>query len=394
MAQAKVRRVAYAGVLIVAILALAAASCTAPPAEFYTVPASPTGAPGTIIKTSPSSFGGSDNYTATAVQYVSRSATNQPNAVTGTVIVPNAAWPGPGARPIVSFAVGTQGIGDNCAPSKAIPGGTLYEQGSIQALLDKGWAVAVTDYEKLGTPGDHTYIVAAAEAHAVLDIVRAAIKLPGSGLSLASPVGVSGYSQGGQAAAKTAEIEGSYAPELNVKGVAAGGVPSDLAKLVPTLDNSVFFTLLGYAAIGLNSAYPELNLDSYLNDTGRQLLTTARSSCVADGILQGGFQSIANLTTSNPLNTPAWQARIAEQKLGSVAPQVPVFQYHADLDEIIPFDQGTSLRDAWCAKGAKVQFLELVLNEHALGVFAGQGPATQFLADRFNNVPFQPTCNA
>jgi hypothetical protein len=35
-----------------------------------------------------------------------------------------------------------------------------------------------------------------------------------------------------------------------------------------------------------------------------------------------------------------------------------------------------------------------VLNEHAIGVFAGQGPATQFLADRFANAPFQPTCNA
>jgi len=394
MAQAKVRRVAYAGVLIAAILALAAASCAAPPPEFYTVPASPSGAPGSIIKTAPSSFGGSDNYTATAVQYTSRTATGQPNAVTGTVIVPKAAWPGPGLRPLVTYAVGTQGIGDTCAPSKSIPGGTLYEQGSIQSLLDKGWAVAVTDYEKLGTPGDHTYIVAAAEAHAVLDAARAAINLPGSGLSAATPVGISGYSQGGQAAAKAAEIEGSYAPELNVKGVAAGGVPSDLARLVPTLDGSVFFTLLGFSAIGLNSAYPELNLDSYLNDTGRQLLTTARSACVADGILQGGFQSIANLTTSNPLNTPAWQARIAEQKLGTVAPQVPVFQYHADADEIIPFDQGTSLRDAWCAKGAKVQFQELVLNEHALGVFTGQGPANQFLADRFNNVPFQPTCNA
>jgi hypothetical protein len=393
MFQRKVSRAVSAALMALVVVALTAASCSPPPPDFYVTPAAPTGAPGTVIKTAATSFGGSDAFRAVAVQYRSTSATGQANAVTGTVVVPVAAWTGTGPRPIVSFAVGTQGLGDTCAPSKAIPGGTLYEQGAIQALLDRGWAVAITDYEKLGTAGDHTYIAAAAEAHAVLDIVRAATKL-NLGLSASAPVGVTGYSQGGQAAAKAAEIESTYAPELNVKGVAAGGVPSDLARLIPTLNGSVFFTLLGYAAIGLNSAYPELNLESYLNDTGRQLITTARSSCVADGILQGGFQSIENLTTSNPLNVPAWQARIAEQKLGNTAPQVPVFQYHGDLDEIIPFDQGTSLRDAWCARGARVQFSELVLNEHAIGVFAGQGPATQFLADRFANVPFQPTCNA
>jgi hypothetical protein len=394
MSVRRVRRALTAAVMVIAVFAMTAASCAAPPPAFYETPASPSGAPGALIKTAPSSFGGSDSFTATAVQYRSTSATGQANAVTGTVIVPNAPWTGGGARPIVSYAVGTQGLSDNCAPSKAIPGGTLYEQGSIQALLDKGWAVAVTDYEKLGTAGDHTYVIAASEAHALLDIVRAASKLPGSGLSTASPVGISGYSQGGQAAAKAAEIEGSYAPELDVRGVAAGGVPSDLGRLATTLNGSVFFTLLGYAAIGLNSAYPELNLDSYLNDQGRTLLETARNSCIADGVLQGGFQSIENLTTTNPLTVPAWQNRIAQQRLGNAAPHVPVFQYHADLDEIIPFDQGTSLRDAWCARGARVQFSELVLNEHALGVVTGQAPATQFLADRFANAPFTPTCNA
>jgi Secretory lipase len=393
MLHRRVPRAATTALMAVALLA-GATACIPPPPEFYETPASPSGAPGSIIKTAQTSFGGSANYTAIAVQYRSTSATGQANAVTGTVIVPNAAWTGTGPRPIVSFAVGTQGLSDACAPSKSIPGGTLYEQGAVQGLLDRGWAVAVTDYEKLGTAGDHTYVIAAAEANAVLDIVRAATKLPQLGLSTSAPVGIWGYSQGGQAAAKAAEIERTYAPELDVKGVVAGGVPSDLARLATTLDGSLFFTFLGYAAIGLDSAYPELNLESYLNATGTDLLGRARTSCVADGLLQGGFQTIENLTTSNPLVVPAWQARIAQQKLGNVAPQVPVLQYHSDLDEVIPFDQGTSLRDAWCARGAKVRFSELVFNEHALGVFAGQADSTAFLADRFANAPFTPTCNA
>jgi hypothetical protein len=37
---------------------------------------------------------------------------------------------------------------------------------------------------------------------------------------------------------------------------------------------------------------------------------------------------IEDFTTTNPLNTPQWQARINQQKLGNVGPQVPVFAYH------------------------------------------------------------------
>lgn len=380
--------------LLVVGLLVAATGCTQPPPDFYNVPPTPTGAAGTVIRTAPSSFGGSVDHTAVAVQYRSTSATGQPNAVTGTVVVPDSPWAGPGERPIVSFAVGTQGLGDQCAPSKSIPGGTAYEQGALQAMLDRGWAVAVTDYEKLGTPGDHTYVVAAAEAHAVLDIVRAAAQVDELGLSPSAPVGIMGYSQGGQAAAKAAEVEAGYAPELDVRGVVAGGVPSDLGRLATTLDGGLFFTFLGYAAIGLDSAYPELDLESYLNETGTQLLATARGSCLADGLPQGAFQSIDNLTTSNPLDEPDWQARIAENQLGGAAPAVPVLQYHAVLDEIVPFDQGTRLRDAWCAGGAQVRWSEYWLAEHALGLLQGQEESLAFLADRFAGAPFQPTCNA
>jgi pimeloyl-ACP methyl ester carboxylesterase len=386
------RRIASA-VLTVGLVT-AAAACTQPPPDFYIPPGSPSGEPGAVLRVEPSSFGGSNAHTAVAVQYRSTTATGEPNAVTGTVVVPNAPWTGEGERPIVSHAVGTQGLGDHCAPSKSIGGGTVYEQGAFQAMLDRGWAVAVTDYEKLGGPGDHTYVVAAAEAHAVLDIVRAAMQVDELGLDPSAPVGILGYSQGGQAAAKVAEVEGTYAPELDVKGVVAGGVPSDLADLAAFLDGGPFFTFLGYAAIGLNSAYPELDLESYLNADGEALLDTARGSCLADGLLIGAFQSIGNLTTSDPLEQPDWQARLAENQLGSSAPDVPVLQYHAVFDEIIPFDQGTRLRDAWCDGGAQVRWSEYWLAEHAIGIFAGQQESIDFLADRFAGQPFQPTCNA
>ena len=379
---------------LLVVLGLAAASaCTQPPADFYTPAPGVSGTPGTVLKTAPTSLSGVSNVTALAIQYRTRSATNAPIAVTGSVYVPTAAWAGPGPRPIVSVAQGTQGLGDQCAPSKSLVSGINYELPYVQALLAKGWAVAITDYEGLGMPGTHTYIVADVAARAQIDIVRAAQKVTSLGLAANAPIGFTGYSQGGQAAARAAEIESTYAPELNVAGVVAGGVPSDPEQLGTTLNGGIWFAFLAMAAVGLDAAYPELNLETYLNDTGRQLLETNQNACLADGLLALGFQSIENLTTSNPLTTPAWQARLDQNRLGTVAPQVPVFQYHSVIDEIIPYTQGSTLRDAWCAKGAEVRFMDLFLGEHALGIFQGQTDTINFLNDRFTGVPFQPTCN-
>jgi pimeloyl-ACP methyl ester carboxylesterase len=386
---------AMPALLAVVGLSLTAVACE-PPADFYTPPASLPARNGDVIASAATNFGLNPGVKSTAIKYRSTTATGVPNYVTGTLLVPNAAWTGTGPRPIVGFAPGTQGLGDNCAASKAMANSLFYEAGNVQSLLDKGWAVAVTDYEKIGTPGDHTYVIKNAEGHALLDVVRAAQRLPGSGIAANAPVGFWGYSQGGQAAAAAAELEATYAPELNVKGVAAGGIPADLAVVAANLNGpgNFWFTFLAFAAVGLNSAYPELNLDSYLNQTGRDLMNAGRSACLVDGLLLGAGKHIEDLTTTNPLNNPAWQARINQQKLGSVGPQVPVFAYHGVLDEIIPYAQATALRDAWCARGTKVQWTDYVFADHLLGVFTGGGDVVNWLNARFTNQPLTPTCNA
>ncbi|MGA5196075.1 hypothetical protein [Streptomyces exfoliatus] len=75
-------------------------------------------------------------------------------SVTGTVLNPRKSPYG--QRPIVAFAPGTQGLADKCAPSRQMAEGTEYEALPVKKLLDQGYAVVVTDYQGLGTPGVHT----------------------------------------------------------------------------------------------------------------------------------------------------------------------------------------------------------------------------------------------
>lgn len=83
-----------------------------------------------------------------------------------------------------------------------------------------GYPVAMTDYEGLGTTDrTHPYLLGQSEAYGVLDIVRTAQRLFGTQIS--SQIAIVGHSQGGQAALFAGHYASSWAPELDLTGVAA-----------------------------------------------------------------------------------------------------------------------------------------------------------------------------
>ncbi|MEU9003328.1 lipase family protein [Streptomyces sp. NPDC048551] len=350
--------------------------------------------PGDVVASAPSAFhplpGQPTNTKAWKVHYRSTTADGAPNVVSGTVIVPQDGRTGP--RPLITYAVGTVGMGDSCAPSNNLPYGTAMEANLIQQYTLRGWAVVVTDYEGLGTPGLHTYTVGPSAGHAMLDAARAAIRLPEAGLGADTPVGIMGYSQGGQASSWAAELQGSYAPELKVKGTATGGVPADLLKVAAFNNGSYGSGLIFMAAAGQDAAYPELRLDSYLNPAGKALVAGMKENCVAIDAIAGSFKRISDLTTRDPLTQPDWQDRLNRSRLGGTAPAAPVYQYHALGDELIPYAVGRQLRSEWCAKGADVQWDTIWVGEHVSGVITHSVEVGDWMADRFAGRPSHPNC--
>lgn len=361
-------------------------------------PAEPAHAgPGDIVTSAPTSFhplpGQPTRTHAWHLTYRSTTAEGTPNTVSGTVIVPDDGRKGP--RPLITYAVGTVGLGDSCAPSAGFPKGTTMEANLIQQLTARGWAVAVTDYEGLGTPGDHTYTVGRAEGQAVLDAARAAQRLPqasATGVTEDSPVGIMGYSQGGQASSWAAELHRSYAPELKVAGTATGGVPADLLKVADANNGNIGAGLVLMAATGQNAAFPELHLEKYLNDKGRHHVDFMKKNCVAADTVAGLFKKISDVTVRNPLYEPDWQRRLRASDLGTRKPDAPVYLYHGTLDELIPYGVGKQLRADWCARGATVRWSSIPLGEHVLGAIVGARPAADWLAERFAGKPADGNC--
>jgi pimeloyl-ACP methyl ester carboxylesterase len=387
-----------AGLAALGVVAGAPAAAAAPALpgplddSFYTPPSPlPGGSPGDVIRWRPSlALLNLGNANAWEVMYLSTNARGQRDAVTGTVLVPKSA--DPATAPIVGFAVGTQGPAFKCTASKAIERGTLYDQPAVDKLIGAGYAVAITDYEGYSPTTTPTYITGQSEGPAVIDSVRAAQRLPAAGLSATAKVAFQGYSQGGGAALWAAEKQAAYAPELNLVGVAAGGVPGDLNAVADGLDGGIGFGFLAFAALGLDAAYPELHLDSYLNDTGRTELAKARQdACLPELLLNYAFKKTSDFTTTNPLPTPAWQARLGQNELGSGTIRVPVFQYHAVADEIVAEPQAEALMRTYCAKGVRVTWKTYVA-EHAIGIVAGIDDAFAFIQDRIAGRPATSTC--
>ena len=148
------------------------------------------------------------------VLYHSTTLAGQDTTVSGTISIP-AGQPPAGGWPVLSWAHGTTGIADICAPSRDAPGhpSHIYNQlanATLNQWVERGWAVTKTDYEGLGTPGPHPYLAGASAARGTADIVLAARQLrPGIGKRWV----VAGHFQGGHAALFTASLAPAWAPQ-------------------------------------------------------------------------------------------------------------------------------------------------------------------------------------
>lgn len=346
----------------------------------------PDAAPGDVLRVEPM-----DAYLAPGVRlrarawrilYRSTGAVGEPTAVSGTVLMP--AGGGRERLPLIGFAVGTHGIGDAAAPSHLLSLGLDWEAGLICTVLARGYAVAVTDYQGLGTPGDHAYMVGRVLGMNVLDAMRAARAVEPELLGERGPAAVLGYSEGGAAAAWAAQLQPSYAPELELAGVAAGAAAADVELAGPTLDGSFFSFFIAYGGIGYAAAYPDLELDAHLTPRARAGIDWLRRSNVLQAATRGPrFVRADELTQPNVLELPEWRARLRENRLGTIAPEAPVLLHHARRDQIVSFDQSRQLLADWQQLGADVRlYITRGGLDHISGALAGTPVALDWLERR------------
>ncbi|MFF2557875.1 lipase family protein [Nocardia sp. NPDC058058] len=222
---------------------------------------------------------------AERILYGSTTANDRPTTTSAAVYFPPGDAPA-GGWPVIAWAHGTIGLGDECAYSIAGPGARERDWAYLGTWLKQGYAIVAADYAGLGTPGDHPYLNGTVEAHNVVDAVKAAT---GHYASLSHKWAVVGQSQGGGAAVFTARYATEFGgPGLDYRGAVGTGVPAYIEDILLPLGPGMPPTKLpphstGYVLYilnGLRTTYPELNIESYLTDAGRNWLNLANTSCL------------------------------------------------------------------------------------------------------------------
>ncbi len=406
-------RVAIAGAMATAVLAALPVLAVSGPADavapddgsgfpvhpstdaFYTAPADLKGvAPGEILRSRPVTIRGLGfpmPVRAWQVLYRSTDAQGRPNAVSGTVGALDDGRPLVG-RPLVAYNVGSHGLGPDCAPSYLLRQGADFEEPIMAGALARGWAVMVSDYEGSGTPGPHTYGSGLATGRAVLDGARAAQQLPELGLKN-SPVALWGYSEGGLATAWAAELAPKYAPELNIVGAAAGGVPANLGNVARKIDGGSLSGFVLAAAVGLDRAYPQMKLGELLNENGRIAAEAVASMCQYEWTMAFANKRMADFTTvADPLNLPRIRTILDANTLGRNNPGVPLYIYESTQDEFMPLEDVRALVQTYCGYNLPVSYYEDSFSEHIS--LAGQGApaAIAWLGDRFVGTAAPSSC--
>ncbi len=352
---------------------------------FYGVPDPlPPGEPGDIIATEELEIPGV-NGTTWRVMYHSESLQGDHIAVTGLVVVPSTPAPD-GGYPVVSWAHGTTGLADACAPS--VRPDELAPLAN--PLLDAGYLVTASDFEGLGTPGLHPYIVGDSQARGTIDIVRAARNMPD--VDAGNRYVVWGHSQGGHAAMFTLDIGEEWAPELEQLGVVAGAPPSQLLLLNAALQTSPYRYYIAMAAAGLNAAYgdEEAPLDEVLTPTGEAFLDDQVAEVCA-GDLSDAIEGvdISTLQKADPSTVPGWNELLSENDPGTFTTPAtaPLLIIHGGSDEQIPAASSALLFDQICAIGQVAQRWVYPDQSHAGVIAPSLDDMLVWIADRFAGEP-------
>jgi alpha-beta hydrolase superfamily lysophospholipase len=318
--------------------------------------------------------------------YHSRDENNHDVAVSGFAIVPVAAA-SKGGRAVYAWAHGTTGLGDQCAPSKSLKDSIPPYAGS---LVGGNALVVATDYEGLGTPGDHTYLAGVPEGQAMLDSIRAAASLPNAG-----PIGdvvIAGQSQGGGAALFAAQLAPTYAPELPLRGVVASAPAAELSVIATAVRTSPFKASLLLAASGLRAAYPDFDVSSFLTPSALADLPRVANECVDSTNHRYQNTAITEILTADPSQVPAVAAILDANSAGAVGPKIPIMIVQGANDEQIPVSVSADLAAKYCHLGANAARVVYPGADHDGVIDAAQDDVVRWINDRYKHKTAKDSC--
>jgi acetyl esterase/lipase len=320
------------------------------------------------------------------VRYWTTSDRGRPIQVTGMVIAPRERVDRAAPREVIAWTHGALGVASRCAPSIGELNFTMIP--ALSDVLRRGYTVVAPDYPGLGSDGMHPFLVGSSTAHSVLDAVRAAggIRQAAAGRRFA----LWGESQGGHAALWSAQLARSYAPDLDLVGIAAIVPPTNLARnFAEGSDQNARAMLTAFAAASWSRHYGA-PLSAFGRRSTQNVLTRlADNNCIEVngrpriGTIIGIAIARQAIRRVDLATTQPWGALMRENSPSPRAVPVPLMVVQGTGDVIVaPAVTEDFVRRA-CANGKTVRFISVPGGEHATVARTEAGATLDWIDARF-----------
>ncbi len=276
--------------------------------------------------------------------------------------------------PVIVFAAGTTGIGEQCAPILEVPAVNRWGWylANMLAYASQGYIVLFPEY--LGFGDRHTpqrYFDSVAEAHVMLDAIRAVYRifeqpdrLAYSGVRPSQMVFAAGYSQGGHAAHAAADLRPSYAPEVPLTGLIGFGQTNNVATLMREMAYYAPYIIYAYSRI---HGADQINPADFLQE--RWMVTFEQDIY---GLCVEEFQFHYPRDGAELFTPEFWRALtiggmeerfpvmarvLAENYAGMSGHGIPTLVLHGDADIIVSTAAQTRFVQDLCDTGVPVEFV-------------------------------------
>lgn len=365
--------------------------------------------PGAILKsrTIPDSitsrYSGVPVNLASVQQFLFRTtdALGNASAAVTTVLVPKQADP----TKLLSYQYPYDVIDSDCVPSYTLQSGYLADPQSgaasplmylVIAALNKGWYINLPDHEGLKA----AWTAGLIEGHTTLDSIRAILRSSSTtNVSTAAKVAMWGYSGGSIGSEWAAELQPSYAPELNLVGSAFGGIAPNRSNVLAlgTIKTPFPGFLIG-PMLGLAAAYPNMSsfLDAQLKPENASSFRRGLTDCLGNAKFPAGV--VADYF-KNPKTAISDPVPVSLFKWGSSfglhgTPKIPLYVHQAIYDGLEPIADPDTYVANMCKAGAAIQYVRDSANKHPTEAIAGAAGAFSWLIDRLGGTPAPTTCTS
>jgi hypothetical protein len=349
--------------------------------------------PGTLIRYEPIALPAFYRAKAWRILYASRDFIGRPVAASGIAVASAVGVNSNTRQSIVAWAHPTVGTASSCAPSsRRTPLGFIP---GLNELVAGGHVVVATDYAGLGTPGPLGYLVGNGQAHAVLDSVRAAARLPG--VKVTPDYAVYGFSQGGHAAAFVGLIAAEYMPEFKLKALAAIAPPTNLPALFAANVGSIEGKILMSYTMKSWAVKYGLNMREVLSNSALATAFAINAICVDDA--QGAIDAFKAQTqfgpdmfVGNPLQHPDWRKVMVDNTVSIFPLDIPMMLVQGGFDSIVRPEVTEKVYKDSCQSGASIKLLYLKDATHSGSEKDGIPPVVDWLNAMMAGRPNRSSC--